>query len=130
MKCLQGASAVQSVLDQLPQRDVRVFLVWVPVMDSDTGPPDAATRARASDSRVRHYWDARKQLAALWQPALKSETTPVLGKASLVTGKNLWDVVTVFPPGARWDTHPPAPVLKAAPVADHLAALLAQLRLH
>ena len=128
MKCLQGASAIQSVLEQLPQRDVRVFVVWVPVMSSDTGPPDEESRTRLSDSRVRQYWDERKQLAALWQPVLKAETSPVLGKESLVTGQNLWDVVTVFPAGATWDAHPPAPLLKAAPVADHADALLARLR--
>lgn len=128
MACLQGASAVQTVLDQLPQRDLRVYIIWVPVMQSDTGPPDAESRARLSDARVRHYWDASNRLAALWQPALKAEKTPVLGKESLVTGKNLWDFVAVFPPGARWDEVPPPPIFKAAPVKDFGDPLLAHLR--
>jgi hypothetical protein len=63
-------------------------------------------------------------LAALWQPALKADPQPLLGNASLVTGDVLWDFVGVFPPGVEWTAEaPPVPVFKAAPVADHEAAL-------
>lgn len=128
MKCLQGASAVQGVLDQLPQRDVRVFVVWVPILASDTGPPDQEALKRLSDSRVRHYWDPEKRLAAHWQPVLKAESLKVIGKESLVTGPQLWDVAALFGAGARWESTPPGTTLKIAPVVDHERELLDRLK--
>lgn len=128
MKCLQGASAVQGVLERLPQRDVRVFTVWVPILASDTGPPDQETMLRLADSRVRHYWDPEKQLAAHWQPVLRGESLKVISKESLATGRDLWDFAALFEPGAQWASTPPAAVLKFAPVADHDQALLDRLK--
>ena len=116
------------MLGQLPQRDVKAFLGWEPVLDSDTAAPSAETMARAADPRVRHFWDPKLLLATFWQPILLAETTPVLGKTSLVQGPILWDFVAVFPPGVRWEATLPSPVFKAAPVTAHESQLIKHLR--
>ena len=73
---------------------------------------------------MRHFWDPTQRLASVWQPFLKTDAAPLLGKASLVQGDVLWDFVAVFPPGAQWTgVAPPAPIFKAAPVADFGAEL-------
>ena len=115
-------------MQQLPQRDIKAFLVWEPVLDSDTEAPSLETMARAADPRVRHFWDPKLLLATFWQPILRAETTPVLGKASLVQGRILWDFVAVFPPGVRWEATMPSPAFKAAPVTAHESELLVHLR--
>lgn len=108
----------------MPERDVRAFLVWEPVLDSDRAQPSAQTLDRAADDRVEQFWDPTQRLASTWQPLLKADPRPVIGKASLVTGDVLWDFVAVFPPGVRWTGDaPPLPAFKAAPVADHAAEL-------
>jgi len=114
-------------LKQLPQRDVKAFLIWEPVMSTDTEGPSAETLARASDPRVRHFWDPQLRLASYWQPILKAERSPTLGKQTLVTGKVLWDFVAVYPPGVQWEAQIPAPTFKAAPVTAHQAQLLTHL---
>jgi len=102
---------------------VRAFLAWEPVLDSD-GIPSSETLGRAPDPRIRQFWDPTQRLASFWQPVLKADPQPVLGKASLVSGDVLWDFVGVFAPEARWTAEaPPVPVFKAAPVADHEAEL-------
>lgn len=103
----------------MPEREVAAFLVWEAVMDTDREAPSAETQARAPDDRVRQYWDPTQRLASAWQPLLKTEAKPVLGKASLVTGDVLWDFVAVFPAGVSWSgAAPVGTVLRAAPVAD------------
>lgn len=126
---MQGASAIDNVLTALPDRDLRAFLVWEPVLDSDRAEPSEVTQRRAADPRVEHFWDPTQRLATVWQPLLKADSRPLLGKASLVTGDVLWDFVGIFPPGVRWTGEaPPLPVFKAAPVAAYEAELLTALR--
>jgi len=121
---LQGASAIQSALDQLPAQSLQAFLVWETVLETDRDMPSSGSQARAADPRVQQFWDPTQRLASIWQPVLKQDPAPLLGKASLVQGDVLWDFVAVFAPGAHWTAAaPPPPIFKAAPVADFGAEL-------
>ncbi|MDX2153355.1 MAG: hypothetical protein SFV54_21605 [Bryobacteraceae bacterium] len=110
-------------MNSVPQRDVRVFVVWEPVLDSDTGPPDAKAQARVRDGRAEHFWDGKLRLSESARQTMLKDPAPVVGKESLVTGEIVWDFVGVFPPGVRWSGAFPAPSFKGAPVVDVIPAL-------
>lgn len=107
----------------MPGRPVQVLMVWEAVLPTDSDPPNARVLARASDPRVRPYWDQEGALSKAWQPVLVKEKTPVTGSSDLITGDVVWDVVAVFPPGVRWETQLPAASFKGAPVVKTVKEL-------
>ena len=50
MKCLRGASAVQSVLEANPDPQVRVFVVWLPILPTDFTPPNTSAMSRVREA--------------------------------------------------------------------------------
>jgi hypothetical protein len=123
--CRQGASVIQSrVLAALDDPGLRAFVVWVPILPTDTATPDDETRALVSDARAVHFWDAHRTLPPLFSAVLR-----------LPADWPAWDVYLAYPPGTFWDDRPPAPefwhhqlgTLEHAPRLDG-AAFLSQLR--
>ena len=105
--------------------DARVFLVWEPVLDSDTRPPRPADLQRVDDPRAKQFWDPQVRVSKEFQQILSKNRVKVTGKASLVEGEVVWDVVAVFPRGAQWgDT----PKFIGGPVVDVKREALASLR--
>lgn len=84
--------------------NVRVFVVWEPVLATDLGAPSTATLKRVSDTRASQYWDRGRVLSHLMGEH---------DRASVV-----WDYIAVYPPGALWNEAPPKPTYSANPVAD------------
>jgi hypothetical protein len=58
-----GASAVNDLLARHPAANVRVFVVWKPMLASDVTPTTRFTMQRIADRRVRQYWDEQHTLA-------------------------------------------------------------------
>jgi len=54
---LQGASAFEKLLAEERGQNIRVFVVWEPVLWTDFGAPSTATLKRISDPRASQYWD-------------------------------------------------------------------------
>ena len=126
------------VLDRVPSSDLRVFIVWLPILYRDT--KDAAVEAAAlvPDARASHFYDATMELSnalgeALQIPASSGDSDPRFGHA--------WDVYLAYPLGARWiSVTPPrtfwmhqltvlspakAPRLDGAALRAHVEGLLA-----
>ena len=118
MKCLQGASAIQEVLDEFKSAALRVFTVWEPVLVTDYGPPSDSALARIADNRAAHFWDRSKLTSEKALPALRADLAPVVGSKNLVTGRVVWDFAAIYPRGVRWEGSFPVPVFKGAPVVD------------
>jgi hypothetical protein len=92
-------------LRQEAGRDIRVFVVWEPVLATDWRAPSTATLRRVSDQRAQQYWDEGRLL---------SKALGETGKKSIV-----WDRVIVYQRGATWsETAPPKPVVSVGPVVD------------
>ena len=92
-------------MQQEAGQDIRVFVVWEPVLATDWGPPSTATLRRLSDARVRQYWDKGRLL---------SKAMGETGRKSVV-----WDRVIVYDRGVAWsDGAPPKAVVSAGPVVD------------
>ena len=101
MPCLNGARvAQQQILDLLPSDDLRIYIVWTPVLQEDDRSKAAEATALVADKRVTHFWDADKSLGLALGRTVQLPRDRTLG----------WDVYFVFDRGVKWaEVQPPAP---------------------
>ena len=125
---MQGASALDKVLNKFRGRDWSISIVWERVLDSDTDPPIAQVRARVADPRARVYWDPDQRVSKAALPVLAKDETPLVGKASLIHGDVVWDYVAVWKPGRNWEDLFPTPDWHGAPVVQAVRPLESALR--
>lgn len=85
------------VLDAHPDVDIRVSIVWIPMVEGDSLEAARAMARRIVDSRVRHFFDAEKRAGKVIAASLGG------------AGKIAWDIYLLFPRGSRWESRPPAP---------------------
>ena len=89
---------MQRVLDEVDSPDLRVLVVWEPILASDvegTAPPATAL---IPDPRAEHFWAPDLELARAWKEPLG------------LTGQVAWDVYLGFDRAARWrSAAPPRP---------------------
>ena len=137
MDCLRGVAAVKSeVLDRVHSADLRVYLVWLPMLGSDTRDAALHSATLVPDGRSSHYWDSDMSLARSLGEALR---IPPRKQGAAGTGA-AWDVYLAYPRGVTWTTAPPstfwmhqlrqvtdgrAPQLDGAALRSHVEALLA-----
>ena len=126
---MRGASALEQALGK-SRREVSVVVVWEPVLPADfDGPPPPAVRARITDPRVKAFWDPGRLLSghlvgiARAKPEGNLPIDPNLGDSPVV-----WDVVAIYPPGARWDGTIPRPAWYGNPVVEVANELAKRLR--
>jgi hypothetical protein len=100
--CLQGASAIQKLLDERHDPRMRVFVIWEPVLPTDLAAPSTMTLKRVSDTRASQYWDKEHLVSKL------------LGERD--SESVVWDYVAVYQPGKLWDQAPPEPAYSNVPV--------------
>ena len=101
-------------MEKVNRPDLRVFVVWEPVLASDWAPPNAAAQARIGHPGVLQFWDRPHALSAAIRAA---NDVKVLGEKRL-KGAIVWDHIAVFPPGVRWLDRYPVPAYAGAPVLD------------
>jgi hypothetical protein len=101
---LQGASATGKLLREVNDKDVRVFVVWEPVLATDLTAPSTAALARIPDARAAQYWDRKRTLSHL------------MGEHG--RGTVVWDYIAVYTPGTLWQDAPPKPAYSDHPVLD------------
>ena len=87
---------------------MRVFVVWEPILQSDFMVPTTGVLRRIPDTRARHYGDEDRIVAS----AMKRDARPPQPKGNCCERDGvLWDLVAIYPKGARWEaTMPPAMV--------------------
>ena len=92
-------------MQQEAGKDIRVFVVWEPVLATDWRAPSTATLRRVSDGRAQQYWDKGRLL---------SKAMGETGNKSIV-----WDQVVVYDRGVTWsEAAPPKHVVRVGPVVD------------
>jgi len=101
---LQGASAIEEVLQEFAGKPVRAFIVWEPVLATDWGAPSTMALKRIHDVRSIQFWDSNR---------LISHTLGEHDKRSIV-----WDHIAVYPAGAVWNQQPPKASYENGPVVD------------
>ena len=96
------------ILQQYPEADVRVYVVWLPVMPLDARFPVADLLV---DQRTTHFWDNEQRVS------------DALAHAYGAPGQLVWDAFFVFAPDASWIDAPPRPLGSGSPVVEHMATL-------
>ena len=92
-----------------------MFVIWQPVLGTDRSAPGTSVLARISDTRAAQYWDEGLLFATQLKGAV--ERDPGHPRASCCDAAGLpWDVVVVYPPGARWEGSLPRAVSFDGPV--------------
>jgi hypothetical protein len=84
------------VLDRLPDADMSVYVVWVPMFRGMERDVPKATR-EVLDPRASHFWDGDSLLGKGYRETLR-------------LSEDAWDVFLLYGPEARWEGNlPPAP---------------------
>ena len=108
--------------------NVRVFVVWEPVLITDWHAPGADAVGRVPDARVTQFWDPSHALSEEIRRAAQSNQSGVLGERRL-RGRVVWDFVAIYPPGVRWGEAFPAARFAGAPVVRVIDDFRRQLNL-
>ena len=88
---------MQSVLNNLPGKEVEVYSVWVPILPSDARFIVGRATKTLPDPRVAHYWDGAGELVAGFAPVLGIDD-------------KAWDVYLLYDKQAEWKDAPPKPI--------------------
>ena len=105
------------MLNQVQSHQLRVFIVWEPVIATDLGPPTSFVLSRVSDPRAVQFWDKSRSLSKSMVAGQENTWHVPQGESPLSPGMIIWDFVAVFPPGAVWRSHEP-PTSHCNPVVD------------
>jgi hypothetical protein len=99
---------VRDVLYRRTSADVRVYVVWLPMLATDSRSEwDADV---IPDPRVRHFWDPDR-VVGTW---FADENVGGLGYSGIV-----WDAFFVFEASARWAERPDPLTSSGAPVVEY-----------
>ena len=96
------------ILQRYPDADLRVYVVWLPVIQLDARFDVADLLV---DRRATHYWDNEQRVSN------------ALGNAYGAPGQLVWDAFFVFGPDASWTDGPPRPLESGSPVVEYMATL-------
>lgn len=121
--CVEGSSVVNEILRRHPANKVRVIAIWEPILPTDWNRPTTAVLERFSDERVVQWWDKQHVLAGQLRASFQGKPPGCCSRH-----ETLWDVIAVFPPGAKWEENLPAPAFFAGPVVRGAPAWEAQLK--
>jgi len=97
------------ILERFPNADIRVYVVWLPVLPLDNN--RVSVTETLMDGRATHFWDNDRTVSDELATAYGNE------------GAVLWDAVFVFGPDAKWGSTPPTPVGSGAPVVDAISVV-------
>jgi hypothetical protein len=113
--CLKGATDTQRVLANHPRSEIKVFVVWQPILPTDWMRPNTAVLHRLDDVRVRQFWNADRAVGQVFRRSFeRRESQP----SCCYHGDVWWDMVAVFPRGAEWTETLPEPLLLEGTVGD------------
>jgi len=79
------------VLKTIPDKELAVFVVWMPVLERDDLLAAREATSLLADSRVRHYWDGQRALGY-----------PLGRTLQLKESQLAWDVYLVYGREAKW----------------------------
>jgi hypothetical protein len=101
---LRGASAIEKLLEGHAGSEIRVLIVWEPVLPTDVRAPSSLTLKRISDLRVSQYSDRERLLSH------------AMGEHD--RGSIVWDYIGIYEVGTVWEAGPPKPVFDGRPVVE------------
>jgi hypothetical protein len=98
----------------LPVAQIKVFVVWEPIIFSDlTLPPDSSLK-QIDDHRAAQFFDRDHLVSKALQPQFRAHA--IVGEEHFVKDEYAWDTIAIYPPGAVWDEHGPQPAFVGASI--------------
>jgi hypothetical protein len=116
---------VADVLRANSRQDLRVFVIWEPVLATDWGTPSPSLTGYVPDARVMHFWDRSRRLSALLGGPTKLAALAGTEQVGFLMKDVVWDTALFYPPGVWWGNRAN---LLVAPVVKHREELAAALR--
>lgn len=95
--CRHGARAVRDHVLTLNAPDLRVFVVWEPILHADHERAARRSSVVLDDPRTTQFWIPSRDVGMMFRKPLGLESEPA------------WDVYLVYPRGVRWEDDPPKP---------------------
>ena len=93
---------MEAKLKQMPNANLRVLVVWEPILLTDWGRPGSAALARISDPRVVQFWDRRHLIAQELRRRILASPARISSWDGPLSSEILWDAVAVYPPKVAW----------------------------
>lgn len=94
--CRRGFADMQSVLKNVTDDRVRVYIVWLPMFPGDSRSWAQTRSSEFSDPRLSYYWDGGRLTGDDWGKALGIDRTA-------------WDVYFLYGSKTEWTKGTPAP---------------------
>lgn len=94
--CVAGFRAMRNILERNPDADVKVFLVWEPMLRTDNRDEAVKIAGELSDERVVQYWDEERITAHTWRDVLD-------------ISRYGWDVYMLYDETDIWSDMPTTP---------------------
>jgi hypothetical protein len=102
--CVSGTMAAAHTVLSLPHtEDFRLYILWLPVLETDT--PQAAERVQGrlpADHRLEHFWDDDLLLSRAYHRMLQLGERPRRHRVA-------WDIFLLYGAGLLWHEAPPVP---------------------
>jgi len=108
------------MLKRHPEWKARVLVVWEPVRHADFDGPPEGTYQRIPDPRAAQFWDPKLDLSQAIVRAVLDNPKLLKAGDQVRKGTVVWDIVALYPPGARWDGAFPEPTYYDGPVVTAL----------
>jgi len=89
----------EQILETLNSDNVKVFVVWTPVLREDDRKTANEATQLIGNNRVQQFWDDDKSLGLSFGKIVTLPRERTLA----------WDVYLLFDPGAEWRDEPPVP---------------------
>lgn len=87
------------ILAKIADENLRVFVVWTPVLGGDNREAAEASTALIHDPRAEHFWDAEQVLGKSYADAIRLPNDRDLA----------WDIYFAFDGDAAWTADLPIP---------------------
>jgi hypothetical protein len=86
------------VLDRIKDPELRVYVVYLPILGADKESSVSSATKQIPDSRVSYFWDGKGELGQGYSRILQ-----------MPEGTTAWDVYLVFDRDPEWKKSPPVP---------------------
>ena len=118
--CLAGARAIrESILKELPDTDISVHVVWLPMLSSDDEAAAYRSASLLDDPRVQQYWDSERSSGWAYSRQVFPDRSEkmlqalpgdhVLRRYAGAGEGPLWDIYMLYQPGIEWSDGPAEP---------------------
>jgi hypothetical protein len=86
------------VLDKIKDPELRVYVVYLPILGGDQESSVSSATKQIPDGRVSYFWDSKGELGQGYSRVLQ-----------VPEGKTAWDVYLVFDRNPEWKESAPVP---------------------